>query len=521
MAVVLAALPAHAASKNLFFDLRSEAKPISVQSGRHWEANRTSAIVRAENLSQDFIFNAGARRLYVAKQRGRQIALASQQVQTYQGEIFLRSRPRARLHPGSFTISVVEDQSGRHVNGYIVTPGGPEFRIESAANGRSNIIELNPLEEPLCGANLDQVDQSSVEVMHHQLAQSAAVISPAAVSNMRVLVVYSAAARAAAGGTSSMLSTISTMVAYANTAYSASGISAQLTLAGTAELSSPDESTDYFTNLNRLTSSDGVWDEVHAMRTQVHADLVSVIVENVGVCGVAWVAPGSASFAFSMIQRSCTSSFAHEIGHNLGALHDLQNAGGANSTYSYGWRFTGNSAQQFRTIMAYAPGTRIQRFSSPLVIYDGQPTGVENAADNARMLNLTVPTAAAYLDEPSGEPTPTPQPGQPTPEPTASPTPGPAQGSITLIQGPRVKNSISLIATLTKDNSAMIGERVGLYRLLSSSHARLVSVGYTSSEGKVNFKVRKNLIGSAFIASAMDLGIESSSVRILDRLRRR
>ena len=39
--------------------------------------------------------------------------------------------------------------------------------------------------------------------------------------------------------------------------------------------------------------------------------------------------------------------------------------------------------------MAYAPGTRIGRFSSPNVIYDGIATGIADERDNTRSINET------------------------------------------------------------------------------------------------------------------------------------
>ncbi len=54
-------------------------------------------------------------------------------------------------------------------------------------------------------------------------------------------------------------------------------------------------------------------------------------------------------------------------------------------------RFWGDSGAQWRTIMSYAPGTRIPYFSNPHATYDGQRVGVyegwEGEAYNARTIN--------------------------------------------------------------------------------------------------------------------------------------
>jgi hypothetical protein len=84
----------------------------------------------------------------------------------------------------------------------------------------------------------------------------------------------------------------------------------------------------------------------------------------------------------------------------MGCDHDVGNATeGPNDLlypYAYGWRFNGNSGNQWRTIMAYEPGLRIQNFSNPNVLFDGQATGVPDAAENARVINNTASLIANY-----------------------------------------------------------------------------------------------------------------------------
>jgi hypothetical protein len=60
-----------------------------------------------------------------------------------------------------------------------------------------------------------------------------------------------------------------------------------------------------------------------------------------------------------------------------------------------GHRFNGVSGTQYRTVMAYSPGTRIPRFSSPTTIYDGTPTGLVDR-DNAASINITRFTFANF-----------------------------------------------------------------------------------------------------------------------------
>ncbi len=135
------------------------------------------------------------------------------------------------------------------------------------------------------------------------------------------------------------------------------------------------------------------------------ADLVSLITETPGspYCGIAWLMAGNragfAPNAFSVVERSCMTgyfSFGHELGHNMGLNHARSDSTGPGAfSYSYGYKWAG-----YRTIMAYAPGTRVLYFSNPGVSYLGQPTGVSEAssssANNALSLNNTRTTVANW-----------------------------------------------------------------------------------------------------------------------------
>ena len=232
-----------------------------------------------------------------------------------------------------------------------------------------------------------------------------------------LLVVYTPAARAAAGGTAAaMLSEINLAVAETNVAYANSNVVQRLRLAGVAEVAyteSGTTSTAMSTDLNRVTgTSDGYMDSVHALRDAYHADLVQLLVTGYnnpsGACGIAWLMSGNnpafAPYAFSVVDLDCATgyySFGHELGHNMGLNHARVDPVGTGAySYSYGYKWTG-----YRTVMAYAPGTRIQYFSNPNVLYGGNPTGVSEAspssAYNALSLNNTRVTVANWRQSPA------------------------------------------------------------------------------------------------------------------------
>lgn len=222
-----------------------------------------------------------------------------------------------------------------------------------------------------------------------------------------VLLVYTQAARNAAGGTPQIQAALDVAIADTNLAYEASGVVLRVRTAAMVEVNYT-ESGNLGTDLDRLRNgSDGFMDNVHILRNQHSADLVALITSQAsGACGVGYimqsVGPGFESSAFSVTALPCLPNYtlAHELGHNMGCAHDRDNAGsfpGAFS-YSYGYRTPANS---YRTVMAYAPGTRVPLFSNPYVNFpDGQASGVEVGlaleASNSLTLNQTATTVSNW-----------------------------------------------------------------------------------------------------------------------------
>ncbi len=86
-------------------------------------------------------------------------------------------------------------------------------------------------------------------------------------------------------------------------------------------------------------------------------------------------------------------------------MHDRAN-GSMNGAfaYSYGLRRCADDGTGFRTVMSYSciGANRVTQFSNPNVTYNGWPTGISyeadpaNSADNARSMNETADTVAAF-----------------------------------------------------------------------------------------------------------------------------
>lgn len=249
----------------------------------------------------------------------------------------------------------------------------------------------------------------------------ARAIASGATTTLNVYVAYTSAAAAASAN---IVSEIQLAIAGANTAFTNSGVNAQLSLVGTGQITytegSYTSSTDILTKFT--TNSDGVMDTIHALRTANSVDLVALIVENLyDACGIAWVYNGNPAYGFQVTQRSCMTSgytYAHETGHNIGAYHDRYVQPEATSNvYAYGYVDTNN---RFRTIMSYSDRCtalgiscpQIPHFSNPNVSYNGMTTGIDRSlstsADNARRFNQTVSGVSNFR---TGTSTPLPESG--------------------------------------------------------------------------------------------------------------
>ena len=214
-----------------------------------------------------------------------------------------------------------------------------------------------------------------------------------------VLVVYSDEVTTALG-VPAVESLIDLYMAYTNQAYINSNITQRVDLVYTGEISYNDTGSHSNALHHATNPSDGQLDDIHTLRDTYHADLNYVLVTqpNPFSCGgIAWVSSGApgvpASFeanGFSA-QQACSfgaSIFAHELGHNMGSLHDwyVDPPNTNPFSHAHGYVDTGNG---FLTIMSYTDHcddanvdcTKIPHFSNPAVSYNGATTGVANGTN--------------------------------------------------------------------------------------------------------------------------------------------
>ncbi|MBL8876042.1 MAG: hypothetical protein JNM86_09640 [Phycisphaerae bacterium] len=230
-----------------------------------------------------------------------------------------------------------------------------------------------------------------------------------------VLCVYTTKAKNAAGGLANIQSRFQNAIDAANGAFTNSGINTggvnrlELRVAGYVETSYDEVAPDWINHLQRITATaDGYMDNVHALRDQYKADLVSLVVDDTRFTGgAAWWALWDQGQAFSCINWRPMGGgdllLAHELGHNFACAHDHANDSSAPTSYAWGHNFTYNG-QSYGTIMSYPGTVRLQQYSNPYQTHpaSGLPLGVHagqpGAAFNALMIKQTRWTLASYRD---------------------------------------------------------------------------------------------------------------------------
>lgn len=236
------------------------------------------------------------------------------------------------------------------------------------------------------------------------------VAGDGAVSTVDLLVLYTPASRTLYGQ-AGIEAIIQAAVADANTAYLNTQINVVLNLKAMVEVPYTEDG-NISNALARLQSpTDGIMDQAHTLRETYAADVVTLVCEDSNSAGIGYVmtAPSTsfAPYAFNVVYSGALSSLTlpHEIGHHMGCQHNRENASSQGAyPYAYGMRNCTVDGTGFRTVMSYycSDAPRIPYFSTPNLQYNGTLLGIgyemdpANASDNARCINETAATVAAF-----------------------------------------------------------------------------------------------------------------------------
>jgi hypothetical protein len=144
---------------------------------------------------------------------------------------------------------------------------------------------------------------------------------------------------------------------------------------------------------------DGYMEEVHGLRNTYKADVAVLVVDDPKGCGLATRVYADADEAFAVVHHECAAAsytLAHEIGHLIGARHDL-NLDKNLTPFPYGHGYVNGT--KWRDIMSYKESCggcpRLPVWSGPLVKVRGEPAGTVDL-DNARVIAEQAGRVAAF-----------------------------------------------------------------------------------------------------------------------------
>lgn len=150
------------------------------------------------------------------------------------------------------------------------------------------------------------------------------------------------------------------------------------------------EEGEHFDHLWRFADKDdGYMEEVHGRRVIDDADVAILIVDDAKGCGLATRVFADAEDAFAVVHHECAAtsySLAHEIGHLIGARHELE-VDKTMTPFPYGHGYVNGT--KWRDIMSYKASCggcrRLPVWSSPKLVIEGERAGSANE-DNARVI---------------------------------------------------------------------------------------------------------------------------------------
>lgn len=296
---------------------------------------------------------------------------------------------RGKIELGKSSGDVVLTAKHGYVSGLIYSPAGVYEVVPKGS--KQFLVELDQSLYPECGGEIagDKPITSDAEIGGS---------IPDSGDRIDVLVVYTTPVKVSLGGREQAEAFAQQAIDITNTTYINSKIRQRVHLAKAVETAIA-ETGSLSTELPILRSDAAT----ATIRNNFNADLVAMISNSGGACGIGYLMGGlggNQNNGFTVTARTCAVgnlSFPHELGHNMGSHHNPEN--GSNPTFPYGFGHYVNA--NYRTVMSYVDPctsgcTRRPYFSNPDIIFNGVPTGIANARDNARSMDNTADWISNY-----------------------------------------------------------------------------------------------------------------------------
>lgn len=438
MLFAVAAVPAFAATQPTLFSITSGTAKVLAQG-----AQKSWPVKVSEDNAFDGIFQGGlwlpspaGGKIYAKYQRhiihangtwtwiGEVSTVHGEQpvVLTFGKDGVFGQIPQAQGYP----LRIVTDASGTHVittSARALSASAQELRLHSHPD-----FFVPPPLAPKSKASTSSPASVAKEAVQTNASGSVTI---------DVMVAYTPGFVSELGSVSNALTRIQYLIDLTNQAYISSQVNQQIRLVDTVEVNYPDNTS----NQSALDDITGIDDNgnpvsipaslqgIASLRTEYGADLVTLIRSfddsTQGNCGTAWLIGGNQTkitqsdyvYGYNVVSDGSSggyyclpTTFAHELGHNMGNAHDRADATDPDGTplsgaypYSYGYLGTGTGGG-FSTIMAYGTtsDTYLSVFSNPNISTClNSPCGVadsstSNSADNAGSMNNTASTIASF-----------------------------------------------------------------------------------------------------------------------------
>lgn len=437
--LIVGAAPAMAASQPTLYTLASATPKILAQG-----AQKSWPITISEGTAFDAIFQGG---MWLPTPSGGRIYAKYQRHILHDNGTWTWIGTVSTVHGNQSVVLTFGDKAVFGVipqaSGYplrVVTNAGEIRVVETSAAMSRSVQQLGlhsrpdyfvaPPPRPKAGSN-----KLSLQAAASVPVRAAASSGPVTID---VMVAYTGGFVGELGSQRAALIRIQNLVDLTNQAYLNSGVNQQLRLVNTVEVNYPDN-TSNDSALDDVTGLDTNGNPVPipaslqgiaSLRVQYGADLVALIrrYDNAtqGNCGVGWLIGGNQSgidpsqsnaYGYSVVSDGSSAgyycqdtTFAHELGHNMGDAHDRANAT-EEGAYSYSYGYLGNGTNGFSTIMAYGTDTDtpLSLFSNPNIsTCQNTPCGVADSspssADNAHSMNNTAALIAQFEPTKVGTP---------------------------------------------------------------------------------------------------------------------
>jgi len=303
-------------------------------------------------------------------------------------------------------------------DGVVVAPGANDFSIH-ATNDGARVTEAFA-DKQSCGADTINAAQTVI------VAKVAAGTEPDAASKIYyfdLFLIYTTGSKTTLGKTDAeVLNYYNTVAATANKSFTDSLVTnLKFRVLGVAEIADYVSDGKMDTDLNALgaattnsvLTATPVGILAAAKLKETGADDVQFCVDGTrDSAGLGWVGTKGSIVAAG----SGWSTYAHEIGHNMGCLHDRKTdkIDDTNTNYNFGFMWAGKLKfgstimdMTYGTIMSYG-GVRLAYWSNPNVTYQyndgtttnpvllGVPVGTVKAAYNAKVISDNAPKNSAW-----------------------------------------------------------------------------------------------------------------------------